>query len=111
MPNCPTCGGHARSSDLAEVGDSLACRECRRPKEVKGGKKREKKMAEMTKIMIVSFNIYEVPTKDGAKDHQIEVEASVAGLSLQYVTTFDKVRKFFTEKREKGKPAVLKAVQ
>lgn len=60
---------------------------------------------------IMSFHIYEVPTKDGARDHEIEVEAAMGGLNLRYNTTFDKVREFFTQKRETGKPATLKAVK
>lgn len=59
---------------------------------------------------VMSFTIYEVPTKDGARDHEIEVETSIGGLNLQYTTTFDKVREFFTKQREKGKPASLRAV-
>jgi hypothetical protein len=104
MPLCPCCNNPVKSDELRQVNGTVACRMCRRPKDTE-----EKKMAEKTLLM--SFHIYETPTKDGAKDHSVEVEACYAGLNLKYETTFDKVRKFFTEMREKGKTASLKALK
>jgi len=67
-------------------------------------------MAEIARKRVVSFSIYEIPTKDGAFDHEIEADVSFSGLDIRYNTTFDKVREFFTQKREKGKKASLKVV-
>lgn len=104
MPRCPTCGELAKKVDLAEVNGKLACKSCRRPKAIK-----EMNMAENRKKLL-SFHIFEVPTKDGAKDHEVEVEGTWGGLDLKYTTTFDKIREFFTQKREEGKPATLRSV-
>ena len=60
---------------------------------------------------VASCKIYEVPTADGAVDHEVELEISMSGLAVRYNTTFDSVRKFFTEQREKGKEAALKVVK
>jgi len=60
---------------------------------------------------VASCKIYEVPTADGARDHEVELEISMSGLAVRYNTTFDQVRRFFTETREKGKAADLKVVK
>lgn len=106
MPRCQNCGGSVSSSSLKKVGDAIVCSECGRPKIVEG------KMAENRK-RVASVILNEVPTKDGATDHEISVEVrlrdSYGGLDVNFNTTFDRVRDFFTQKREKGKRASLKA--
>jgi hypothetical protein len=112
MPKCPICSRNVKSNDLQRVGKVLACKKCRRPKKIKETKMAENEYDRLKgRKKLMSFHIYEVPTKDGARDHQIEVEVAAGGFNLQYITTFDQVRDFFTRHREKGKPARLKAVE
>lgn len=70
-------------------------------------------MAEKTekRKKVMSFHIYEVPTQDGATDHEIEADITYAGLEVKFTTTFDQVREFFTQKRTPGQKAKLKSVK
>jgi hypothetical protein len=63
------------------------------------------------KKQLVSITLNEVPTKDNAIDHEIEVEGGYGGLELRFKTTFDKIRAFFTQQRERGKKASLRSVK
>lgn len=110
MPKCQKCGNSVKSEDLRAVGgvETLLCGGCRKPKEV------EKKMAENTvyeKRQIVSLALNEVPTKDGAVDHEVSINGGYGGLDIKFNTTFDKIRAFFTQQRERGKRASLKSVK
>jgi hypothetical protein len=60
---------------------------------------------------LMSFHIYEVPTSDGATDHEIEADIGYSGFELKFTTTFDKVRDFFTRRRTPGQKANLTAVK
>lgn len=94
------------SADLEQVGPAIICTKCRRPKLYK-----EKDMAEMKdKKKVASLHIYEIPTDDGVTDYEVVAEANYAGLKVEFVTTFDQVREFFTQKRVPGKRAHLKSV-
>jgi len=112
VPKCQVCQRSVKSNDLQQVGEILACGRCRRPKKLK-----EDKVAETLydqakdRKKVMSFHIFDIPTKDGARDHQVEAEVVVGGLNLQYTTTFDQVREFFTRQRERGQQAKLKAVK
>lgn len=106
MPRCETCERSVHSSDLEHVGDLLICSTCRRPKLFKEEKMAEKK----ERKEIASVHIFEVPTRDGATDHEVVVEGNYAGLELKFTTTFDQVREFFTQKRATGQKARLKSV-
>jgi|WetSurMetagenome_2_1015567.scaffolds.fasta_scaffold113158_2 hypothetical protein len=104
MPRCPSCREHVCPDSLLEVGGSLACCECRKLKLVPeteakmiGNKEdRSKEGAERTKLLEVQ--LYAI---DGGRDHQVEASVKMGGALFVYNTTFDKVRKFFTERREK----------
>jgi len=112
MPLCEVCRRSVPKGDLKRSGrlnGQVACPACR-------GEPKEKKMAEKTdraKKLLMSFHIYEVPVEEGV-DHEVEVEGSWGGMNLKYKTTFDKVREFFTQRREKtqeeGKAPSLKSV-
>lgn len=106
MPRCGICRQTVRSKDLKQIGPGgpVVCKWCREPKEIKVAEtKRERKQ-------IASIHIYEVPTRDGATDHEVVVEGNYAGLELKFTTTFDQVREFFTQKRATGQKARLKSV-
>ena len=103
MPKCEKCKKSVKSSELFLAGERLVCKPCF------GGKKMAETKTERKRV--VSIHVYEIPTKDGARDHEVEVETSIGGLELKYATTFDKVREFFTEKRKEGEPAKLKCVK
>jgi hypothetical protein len=105
MPRCEICEESVPSGDLKPVGPDglIACTGCRRPKETE--------MADDKRKKVGSFHIYEVPTEDGAVDHEVEADVAYSGLEVKFKTTFDKIRAFFTEKREKGQKAELKAVK
>jgi len=62
---------------------------------------------------LLSFHVYEIPAGSGV-DHEVEVEGSWGGMDLKYKTTFDKVREFFTQRREgleEKKESGLKSVK
>jgi DNA-directed RNA polymerase subunit RPC12/RpoP len=103
MPRCPNCGDQARSYDLIMIGNGIVCSGCRRPKIVEG------KMAE--KKQVVSLVLNEIPTPDNATDHEIAIKGGYGGLEIRFSTTFDKVRTFFTQQRERGKKAKLQSVK
>lgn len=103
MPRCEKCGSSVSSDTLQVVGDVVVCAGCRKPKKVEG------KMAE--KKQLVSITLNEVPTKDNAVDHEVEVEGGYGGLEVKFRTTFDQIRRFFTQQREKGKKASLRSVK
>lgn len=104
MPRCPKCGSSVSSEVLLKVNDCVVCPDCRRPKKV------EDKMTE-DKKQLVSITLNEVPTKDGAIDHEVEVEGGYGGLEVRFKTTFDRIRAFFTQQREKGQKASLRSVK
>lgn len=104
MPRCQNCGNSARSYELREVGAAVVCPTCRKPKSV------EDKMVDKKK-RLVSLTLSEVPTPDKAADHEIDFEGGYGGLEVRFNTTFDKVRAFFTQKREKGKRAEFRTIK
>ena len=97
MPKCQSCGNSVSSSLLANVGGVVVCPDCGRPKLVEG------KMAD--KKQLASITVNEVPTLDDAIDHEVNIEGAYGGLEVKFNTTFDKIRTFFTQEREKGKKA------
>lgn len=50
--------------------------------------------------LIFGMNVYEVDMPDGGVDHRIEVSGNYGGLNLQFSSTLDQVRDFFTRRRE-----------
>ena len=58
---------------------------------------------------VFSASVCEVTTA-GAKDHKIFVATKVGGLNLNFESTFDEIRDFFTKRREKKTAATLKSV-
>lgn len=104
MPKCQSCGNSVSSKTLLVVGNAVVCPECRKPKEV------EEKMAE-NKNQVMSITLNEVPTMDGVVDHELEIEGGYGGLEIKFKTTFDKIRTFFTQQRERGKKASLRSVK
>jgi hypothetical protein len=48
---------------------------------------------------VLTLNVFEVPTKDGGRDHEVEVAGSWNGVDVSFKTTIDKVRDFFTKPR------------
>lgn len=111
MPLCEVCRKSVPKEDLKRSGRMnglIACPACR-------AEPKEKKMAETKREpkKIMSFHIYEIPVGDGV-DHEVEVEGGWGGMNLKFKTTFDKVRDFFTKRREQAeakKDAGLKAVK
>ena len=99
MPRCQSCGKSVSSDTLRKVDTAVVCAVCGRPKPVEGKMSEEKKR-------VLSVVLSEVPTDDEAVDHEVMVESSYGGLDIKFNTTFDKVRDFFTQKREKGKKAL-----
>lgn len=53
------------------------------------------------KRLVFSFEVYEFDTADGGVDHKIEVVGNYGGLNLQFTSTVDQVRDFFTKRRER----------
>lgn len=104
MPKCAKCQNHVPAAELKLVHENPVCKKCRQPTEVVMAEKADRKK-------VVSFHIYEIPTKDGGVDHEIEADIVYAGLSVNFTTTFDQVREFFTQKRAPGSKATLKAVK
>lgn len=104
MPRCQSCGERADRYSLRKVSDAVVCTRCSRPKAVEGN------MAE-NKKQLLSVVLNEVPTPDGVVDHEVSIQGAYGGLELKYDTTFDKVRTFFTQKREEGRKAELAAVK
>lgn len=111
MPLCEVCRKSVPRTDLkrsSRLNGQIACSKCcPEPK--------EKKMAETKRESkkIMSFCIYEIPV-DGGVDHEVEVEGGWGGMNLKFKTTFDKVRDFFTKRREQveaKKDSGLKAVK
>ena len=105
MPRCEVCRSTVRSKDLKQIGPKgpIVCRWCREPKEIKMAETKDRKK-------VASLHIYEIPTQDGAVDHEVVLEGNYAGLELKFTTTFDQVREFFTQKRATGQKARLKSV-
>lgn len=89
MPSCEICQNQVPSYDLHNLGDEIVCIDCR---------VRKMKMAE--KKTLLTLNVFEVPTKDGGVDHEVEISGSWSGLDIKFKTTIDQVRDFFTEKRK-----------
>jgi len=104
MPRCQNCGNAVRSYELRRVGDTVICPECVRPKCVEDVMSDEKKR-------VLSVILNEVPTVDKAVDHEIEIEGGYGGLEVKFKTTFDDIRNFFTQKREKGSKSRLQSVK
>jgi hypothetical protein len=59
--------------------------------------------------LIFGMNVYEVDMPDGSVDHKIEVNGNLGGLNLQFSSTVDQIRDFFTKKRVRA--AALSAVK
>lgn len=95
MPKCQSCGGSVSSASLRKVGTAVVCPDCGKPRAVEG------KMAE-NKKRVASVVLNEIPTSDGAVDHEVVIEGSYGGLEIKFDTTFDRVRDFFTKRREKA---------
>lgn len=105
MPKCPNCGSAAHSYELLVVGDAIACPSCLDPRNMEG------KMAEEKK-QLMSMTLSEVQESvGGAPDHEVIIEGSYAGLEIKFNTTFDKIRTFFTQRREKSGKTTLQAVR
>ena len=101
MPRCQNCGNSVRSYELMSVGNTALCAVC-----YGAG---EDKMAE--KKPVVCVTLAEVTAPDKAIDHEIAVEGSYRGLEVKFATTFDELREFFTQRREKGKRAAIRSVK
>ena len=117
MPRCPSCTEHVCPEGLKEVGGKLACCECRQLKLVPGT---EAKMSELKSAerdpqtaavpkKLVDIQLFEVSTEGGI-DHQISASIRTGGISLNYSTTFDAIRKFFTERRRRVEESKKKSV-
>lgn len=101
MPKCPNCRNSVRSYELISVGNTVTCAVCYGTG--------EDSMAE--KKQVVSVTLAEVTTPDKVIDHEIAVEGSYRGLEVKFATTFDELRDFFTQRREKGKRAAIRSVK
>jgi hypothetical protein len=51
---------------------------------------------------VLSLDVFEVPTRNGGRDHEVEVSGSWNGVDVSFKTTIDKVRDFFTKPREEA---------
>lgn len=112
MPRCGLCGRSTSSEELRVVGEGLdqtvACRGCRSPHIVEDPM--SNKIESVPVSDIFSVRVMEYQTEDGGKDHRIRMEGSFGGLSIHLNTTIDQIRRFFSEKRERGKKANLSVV-
>lgn len=103
MPRCPSCKEHVCPESLILVGGSLACCECRKLKlvpdtEAKMIEEKEGQKQQQGRTKLLDVQLFAI---DGGRDHQVEASVKVGGALFVYSTTFDKIRKFFTERREK----------
>lgn len=103
MPRCQNCGNSVNSWDLLLVNKAVVCTDCRKPKIVEG------KMSDKKQMLSIVLN--EIESPDNVIDHEVKIEGEYAGLELKFKTTFDEVRTFFTQKREKGQRAKLRSVR
>lgn len=102
MPRCSSCRASVCSEDLWRVGGgALVCLDC-----VSVVGKEKETMTRSTSIF--SVDILELEDDKG-KDHQIKVQGSYGGLNVQFESTVDQIRDFFTKRRERKKAAELEA--
>jgi hypothetical protein len=99
MPKCHLGDHSVPAEELRRVGGALACSACRKLKGIEG----DIPMAEVKKSVIF-VNVSEIEkSTDGhtiVKDHKIEAQIGLGGLSLKWDVTFDQIRDFFTKRRE-----------
>lgn len=92
MPKCYFCRTSVPGPDLKEVRrNQLACQGCRQPTEVTVSKRKP----------IMSLQVFEVEerTPDGKSNYEIEASVQMGSLKLEWSTTTDDVRAYFTERR------------
>ena len=113
MPRCEFCERRTKAEKLVEYRGRVVCPRCAQPlRLVEDPMSTKEEQQPITRKPVMSFHIFEVPTSDKAVDHEVEVIFCHAGLDIRYTTSFDRVRRFFAERREKGKAAPsLKAVK
>jgi hypothetical protein len=102
MPSCPSCHQHTSPDGLAEVGEHLACTECRRLKLVPDTT--EAKHVSHPDLQgpaksIVNVSVTEFALDKGGVDHRISVTASLGAASFNFGATFDQIREFFTKRK------------
>ncbi len=51
---------------------------------------------------LVSVVLNEIPAPDDEIDHEISIEGKYGGLNVKFSATFDQIRDFFTQRREKA---------
>lgn len=115
MPKCPSCKDHTCPEGLVDAGGILACCKCRTPQlvavqETAMTQDNNRKSEPLGKKSLVEIELCEVDTADGGRDHAVNVSAKIGSMSLSFATTFDDIRKFFTEKRKAGGEAKLKSI-
>jgi len=103
MPRCQGCGNSVSSSALSLIGEAAICPDCGKLKLV------EEKMSDKKQVLSITLN--EISTPDSTTDHEVRIEGEYAGLEVKFKTTFDEVRAFFTQKREKDQRAKLQSVK
>lgn len=92
MPKCYYCCTSVPGPDLKEVQrDQLACSDCRQPTEVTVAQRKP----------VISLQVFEVEEKtpDGKSNYEIEASVKLGSLKLEWSTTTDDVRTYFTERR------------
>jgi hypothetical protein len=86
MPRCSKCRRSTTADHLIEVDGQLLCIAC------EGDPCAEK--------LVFSIEVFDVP--DPNKDYRVVVIGNQGGLKLEYETTINEVREFFTEVKAKN---------